>query len=114
MNSSHRPPQPHDPLDGVELIDKPGGESLQLHFQGPFQGRLVSWQATLFTPTGWASRFDEAEPVQNVIEVLEGQGKTYTLNICLKVAVIDLPTVRKAIMMVRQYKRLRLGRHRYG
>ena len=27
---------------------------------------------------------------------------------------IDLPTVRKAMMMVRQYKRLRRGRHYFG
>lgn len=114
MNSSRRPNRPHDLLDEVELFGIPGGESLQFGFQGPFEGRLVNWQATLFTPTGWAGRFGEAKPSQNIIEVLEGDEGSCILNICLKVTAIDLPTVRKAIMMARQYRRLRRGRHHYG
>ena len=110
MNSSHNP----DPLAGAELAEPFGGEKLRLRFSGPFEGREVRWSATLFTPTAWASAWGEALPQQNIIEIGDEGDDGITLNICLKVANIDQPTVRKAMMMVRQYKRLQRGRHEYG
>jgi hypothetical protein len=110
MNSS----QNFDLLDEVELLDPPGGSQLRLRFSGPFEGEQVVWQASLFTPPAWATVFDEPEPKQNIIEIGEEGEQTIRLSICLKVPAIDHPTVRKAVMMVRQYKRLRRGRHVYG
>lgn len=109
MNSSHR----HDLLEEVTLLDEPGGESLRCRFLGPFEGKEVEWHATLYTPAGWSNWKDTAPPSQNIIEIPTG-GDTATIDLCLKVAAIDLPTVRKAVMMVRQYKRLQRGTHRYG
>lgn len=110
INSSRKP----DPLSGAELLDPPGGEKLRLHFSGPFEGNEVHWNATLFTPAAWASAWGEGPPQKNIIEIGDEGDDGITLNICLKVANIDQPTVRKAIMMVRQYKRLQRGRHEYG
>ena len=110
INSSHKP----DPLSGAELLDPPGGEKLRLHFSGPFEGNEVHWNATLFTPAAWASAWGEGPPQKNIIEIGDKGDDGITLNICLKVANIDQPTVRKAMMMVRQYKRLQRGRHEYG
>lgn len=102
------------PLAGAELLDPPGGGKLRLRFNGPFEGREVRWDATLFTPAAWAEAWGEALPQQNIIEIGNAGEQGLHLNICLKVAAIDLPTVRKAVMMIRQYKRLRRGRHQYG
>ena len=110
MNSSHKA----DLLAEAELLDPPGGKRLRLHFSGPFEGREVHWDATLFTPAAWAEAWDEALPQQNIIEIGDEDEYGITLHLCLKVECIDRPTVRKAIMMVRQYKRLQRGRYQYG
>lgn len=110
INSSHS----HDLLDEVELLGSPGGEKLRLRFDGRFEGKVVRWDATLFTPTAWAEARGEEEPLRNIIEIVDKGKNRITLNLCLKVKCIDRPTVRKAVMMVRQYKRLRCGRHEYG
>lgn len=110
MNSSHR----DDLLNEVELLDPPGGDKLRCRFHGPFEGRAVQWAATLYTPSGWAVEYGVDEPRHNIIEVAgEGEGEIL-LAICLQVSHIDRPTVRKAVMMTRQYRRLRRGRHVYG
>lgn len=87
---------------------------VRLRFEGPFEGRIVRWQAGLFTPQAWADSFGEALPAQNIIDIREGSDGRLALSICLKVSAIDHPTVRKAVMMARQYKRLQRGRHYYG
>ena len=114
MNSSRNTAPSRDLLDEVELLDEPGDDKLRLHFNGPFEGKEVRWHATLFTPAGWAREFDEARPQQNIIEIDEGSEGKFLLKVCLRVERIDRPTLRKAVMMIRQYKRLARGRHVYG
>ena len=109
-NSSYPP----DILNEIELIDSPGSEKLRLRFNGPFESKLVRWNATLFTPAAWARARGEGEPRRNIIEIGDEEEHGITLNICLKVKSIDRPTIRKAVMMVRQYKQLQHGRHEYG
>lgn len=106
--------QTGDLLEGIELLDEPGGDRLTVHFDGPFEGGQVLWHATLLTPAAWASLYGEKPPRGNIILVGEGIASAMELTLCLQVAKIDLPTIRKAITMVRQYKRLRRGRHEYG
>ncbi len=108
--SSHK----SDPLAGAELLDPPGGGKLRLRFSGPFEGREVRWNATLFTPAAWAETHGETLPPKNIIEIGDKGEQGIQLNICLKVTAIDLPTIRKAVMMIRQYKRLQRGLHQYG
>lgn len=75
---------------------------------------MVHWNATLFTPAAWAAETGEQQPLQNIIEVGGEQEAEISLRVCLKVDQIDLPTVRKTVMMIRQYRRLSRGRHCYG
>lgn len=110
MNSSH----PEDILDEVELLGTPGGDRLRARFSGPFEGTTVRWDATLYTPQAWAREFGVAAPQHNIIEISERDISPLPIQICLKVVCIDRPTVRKAVMMVRQYKRLKRGIHQYG
>ncbi len=114
MNSSQPDNPPYDLLNEVQLLDTPGAEILRLKFSGPFEGREVHWNATLHTPEAWAHAFDESRPTQNIIEIRESDGDNLALNICLKVKSIDRPTIRKTVMMIRQYRHLARGRHQYG
>jgi hypothetical protein len=108
--SSH----PHHPPDDLVLLDVPGGKMLRLRFHGPFEERLVRWDATLFTPDAWETVRGEGRTLHNIIEIGAEGAYGIELNICLQVECIDLPTIRKAVVMIRQYKRLQRGRHHYG
>lgn len=99
-------PAPADVLEDVELLDAPGGTSLRLRFQGPFEGRVVTWLATLHALAGRGGG--------NHIEIGDDLPGGIPIAIGLQVKRIDLPTARKAVIMIRRYKRLRRGRHEYG
>jgi hypothetical protein len=99
-------PAPADALKDVELLDAPGGTSLRLRFQGPFEGRTVTWLATLHALAGRGGG--------NYLEIGEDLPGGSPIAVGLQVPRIDLPTVRKAVIMIRRYKRLRRGRHDYG
>jgi hypothetical protein len=94
-------------LEQVTLLDPPGGDSLRLLFQGPFEGREVIWNATLHA-LGKAG-----EGGSNFIEVGEETREGMRLAVGLSVARMDLPAVRNAIIMIRRYRRLRRGRHEW-
>jgi hypothetical protein len=104
--SQHKDRRSNDDFfDTVQLLGEAGLQSLRLRFQGSFEARLVTWDATL-------QALDTAGAC-NFIEVGEdGPGGT-RLTIGLRVASIDEATVRKAVIMIRQYKRLRRGRHEW-
>lgn len=104
----------HDKHDALELIDTPGGQTLRLRFAGPFEGGVTRWDATLYTPDAWATARGEGKTERNIIEIGAAGVDGIRLNICLQVKSIDLPTVRKAVIMIRRYKRLQRGRHEYG
>lgn len=94
-----------DIFDTVQLLGETGRDSLRLRFQGPFEDRLVTWDAML-RALGTAGAC-------NFIEVGEDGPGGIDLSIGLRVASIDEPTVHKAVIMIRQYKRLRRGRHEW-
>jgi hypothetical protein len=101
--------RPYDILEEAELLDPPGGSRLRLRFGGPFEGRNVTWEAILI-----ALAADGRSVQRNFIDIGEAGENGIPLTVGLNVRSIDLPTVRKAMMMIRQYKRLRRGRHEYG
>lgn len=85
-----------------------GGASARLRFIGRFQAEEVVWDAELIalaaTEGGAAQFLDIGAPTARGIPIRIGLG----------VACIDRPTVIKTIIMVRNYKRLRQGRHEFG
>lgn len=94
------------PLDaGITLLDAPGGPQVRLRFTGPFDGRTVIWDA-LFRIAR------ENEP--NAIEIGPEGAEGILLTVTLALPCFDLPAIRNAVIMIRQYKRLRPGRHEYG
>jgi hypothetical protein len=91
-------------------VDDEGGWA-EFRFIGPFRGRSVIWDARLSvlppSPEG-------AAPPRQYIEVTERDSLNYDLDIGLAVSRIDTATILKTIVMIRQYKRLRPGRHEFG
>ena len=85
-----------------------GGAQARIRFHGPFLGRQVTWEATLIALP------QDGPPRPNFIEIPDGDFDPHPIRIGLNVAAIDHPTVLKTIIMVRNYKRLGVGRHEYG
>ncbi|AHE99816.1 hypothetical protein [Thioalkalivibrio paradoxus] len=98
-----------DLLGEAELLDAPGGPLLRLRFGGPFEGREVTWQAT-FVAQAVAGRPREPRFIEIGADAPDG---SIPIAVGLPVESIDLPTARKAMIMIRRYKRLRRGRYEY-
>lgn len=98
-----------------------GGAALRLHFLGSLQGRPVAWDAEIVT----LQACDQAQrpgaslprPARDWRPFIEIGGATphgMHLRVGLAVPCIDAATVLRTLMMIRQYKRLRPGRHEFG
>jgi hypothetical protein len=112
--TAHRSDIPEDILSEAELLDEPGGKILRLRFEGRFQGRQVTWLATLLALAEFQPTDPTRQPAPNYIEIGEAGRDAVPITVGLQVERIDPPTVRKAMIMIRRYKRLRHGRHEYG
>ena len=91
--------------------------AVYVQFLGPFQKRIVAWDATLYTLT----RYYQDHPAENIstlqlcasrpfIEITPSAAGSYSLKVGLNLPTIDAPVIKKTIIMIRNYKRLRLGR----
>ena len=93
---------------------------VHIRFQGKFAGKRVNWNAMIMTlahvcreqPKG--AHKDKTAGLRQFIEVGETTGDRRDLVVGLNVSCIDEQVIRKTIIMIRQYKRLREGRHEYG
>lgn len=104
----------NDIASEAELLEAPGGPCLRLYFDGCFESRQVTWDATFTTLAYWQAEYAPNRPVRNFIDIGSETPHGIALTVGLDVPCIDLPTVRKAMLMVRQYKRLTRGRHEFG
>jgi len=110
-----RPPHRRtDVLDDAELHDAPGGSILRLRFRGMFEGQPVTWLATLRATAAPGPESGLGKPAASFIEIGEDTPEGVPITVGLPVATIDEPTIRKAMIMIRRYRRLRRGRHEYG
>jgi hypothetical protein len=105
---------PADVLAEAELLDAPGGSALRLRFEGPFEGRTITWDATFVALGDPEIRAGPGTSVGNFIEIGADGANGVAIRVGLQVARIDAPTIRKTMIMLRRYKRLRRGRHDYG
>lgn len=78
-------------------------DSAHYRFVGRFEGREIIWDAHVHA---LGSQGEE-----QYIDIGEYRGGLRTIAIGLLVDVLDEPVLRKTMLMVRQYKRLRQGRH---
>ncbi len=82
---------------------------VRIRFRGPFEGREVVWDARLY-----ALRVPHPVAPRPFFNIFPRRKNGVPIRIGLDVERLDTPTLRKAIIMVRQYKRLRRGRHEFG
>lgn len=97
-----------------------GVDKLRVQFNGQFAGNAVLWDATIVTLNrylnekfGGRGRSTVIHPFLEV-SAYEQTSAVVPIEIGLPVLRIDRPTILKTIIMVRQYKRLTLGRHEFG
>ncbi len=87
--------------------------AVNLRFSGRFQDREVAWDATFYT----LQHFLQAQGAQNTrpfIDIAQALDGGYRLRVGLDLPLFDEPAIKKAVIMIRNYKRLRLGRHEWG
>jgi hypothetical protein len=93
-------------------------DCVQFRFIGTFEQKTVIWDAQLAT-LAYYSRTSppvttNAAGLRAFIEVGAAGPRGQQLRIGLNVAIIDEATIRKTMIMIRQYKLLQRGRHDYG
>ena len=106
-------------LQGIEfnLLAAPTTQQAHFVFAGRFQDREVIWDATLLT---LAHYHHEQAPVAQAVErspfleIGAETSKGRALCVALDIEQIDEPAILRTIIMIRQYKRLREGRHEFG
>ena len=110
-------------LQGIEfnLLAALTASHAHFSFVGVFQNEEITWDATLLTLERYhAEQPHSSQAVQRspFLEVgLEVGAQTIsgrTLRVVIDVAQIDEPTILRSIIMIRQYKRLHIGRHEFG
>lgn len=122
-NSSPQPPLTETQTQFEYTALSPlGSQTAHIRFAGRFHDRDVMWDTHLITleecyrQAVSAGRMTENQPVTLVqfIEIEKKSPDEMLLKIGIDVPVIDAPTVFKSMIMIHNYKRLRLGRHEYG
>ena len=101
------------------LLSEPGGQAAHVRFTGSFEGREVVWDCRFVTLAGGfshrmehtAPRSEQSQP--GFIDIGQPGNGGVPLRVCLNLPCIDIPAIRKMIIMIRNYKRLRRGRHEF-
>ena len=98
-----------------------GGQRAHVRFLGVLQGQPVAWDADILTLLAYYQEQvknsplgESARSVRSFIEVGVHGTHGLALGVGLGVALIDEATVLRTIIMIRNYKRLRPGRHEFG
>lgn len=93
--------------DDFEILDPLNGPAVRVRFLGRFEGAPVRWDAVITT-------LSHAGVERSFIEIGELGPEGRKLHVALPVPSVTKPTVRKAVVMVRNYKRLARGRLSFG
>ena len=86
-------------------------------FVGQFQNREVVWDTTLQTLLQYhTEQLTQTAPVVRspFMEIGAAKEAGRAIRVVLDIARIDEPAILRSIIMIRQYKRLRAGRHEFG
>jgi len=91
-------------------------QQVHVRFTGPWRGREVVWDCHFITH---AHELDKTVPASiegqhNYIDIGEPSARGIPLRVCLELPRIDLPAIRKMMVMIRNYRNLRPGRHTFG
>ncbi len=93
------------------LVEPACRERAHIRFAGRFDGRPVMWDAEVIA---LHAQPNAAPPDAPYIEIGAAGPYGRTLRVGLALAAIDPPALAKTVIMIRNYKRLRLGFMRFG
>jgi len=96
------------------LIEQVNTQYAHLKFEGPFQGKTVTWDTHFYTFDGYSSKNKETNITKQFINIKENNADTMELTLALNISEINTPNIHKMMIMIRQYKNLAIGRHEYG
>jgi len=100
------------------VVEQSDDRRVYIRFCGPFQGRPVVGDCEFMTLAAESERQREiaagSAPLRNFIEIGPPGVRGLPLRVGLSLSRIDTPAIEKMIVMIRNYKRLRPGRHEYG
>ncbi len=97
-------------------IDQP---RVRIRFPGQFEGQAIIWDADLRTlhyeyEQARAENPTNAGTFHQYIHIHPVEGERVPIIVALNVPQFDEPAILKTLIMIHNYKRLRLGRHEFG
>lgn len=80
-------------------------------FIGRFENREVLWDMQLYTLARYRQEQGDVPDaaLRGLMHIAPGSEQAHTLEVALNVPSIDEPTLKKTIVMMRNYKQLHLG-----
>ena len=100
------------------LINRLADQHVHSKFIGNFQGQQLVWDAFIRTMHDYyeldlKNTSDENVELRQFIDI-EKKNNGYRIKLVLNLDNIDEAAIQKSLIMVRNYKRLSLGKHEYG
>ena len=103
-----------------ELLTPLPADFVKVRLEAPYNGRSIMWNLQLFTVaryfrehTAPLEKGEIKEPCQ-FIHIVEENDEVNNIEVAINLAHIDEPALKKVIIMIRNYKRLRPGWHLWG
>ena len=97
------------------LIKQYDSQHTHIKFDGPFQGKTVTWDTRFFTLNSYSSQENiKNKCTKQFIDIEPGESNIMKLTVALNIAEITEPNIQKMMIMIKQYKHLKLGLHEYG
>ena len=84
-----------------------------IKFSGKFNSQNIVWNACIETMERYAETNPVSDDPEQFIDI-QLQGRVHYIHIGLNLPFIDNAAIERSIIMIRNYKRLRVGRHEYG
>jgi len=93
-----------------------GDNEARFLFDGPFEHKIVTWHAHLVTCKHFnhLSQSPDTETPRFIDITPSAETGHYNIKICLDINHITKAEILKTIIMVRQYKKLAPGKHKFG
>lgn len=107
--------------EGYLTLGKVPSLKLPLQFTGKLNSQEVLWDAEFQTLASYHNEYladksekERAKEIVSFFEVQEPEKQVAKLHVVLATPLIDEPTIKKTIIMIRCYKRLKVGKHVFG
>lgn len=97
------------------LIQQFNTQLAHIKFNGPFQGKTVTWDTHFFTLQGYVAQKDiKNKAIKQFIDIKPVESGVMKLTLALNISEINHPNIQKMMIMIKQYKNLSIGCHEYG